>query len=115
MFDVIIWPGVAAAYIAVIDDGSDTVPSAPGHDPADLAESGRGLQLVDLLATQWGHHGHKAIDAGNGNTKRTLVWFRLDWPPATLPTPHDDEPPQARPSAVSRAHGAARSSQDRQR
>ncbi len=62
-----------------MDNGPDIVPAAPGHDPADLAESGRGLGLVELLATQWGHHGQHAIDAGNGNAKRTpgLVSPRL--------------------------------------
>ncbi len=74
-FQVIIWPGRTTAYIAVIDDGSHTTPTARRHRTAQLSESGRGLELVNLLATRWGHYGdHNA-------TTRTLVWFRLDWPP----------------------------------
>jgi anti-sigma regulatory factor (Ser/Thr protein kinase) len=78
-FEVIIWPGKTAAYVAVIDDGSSTIPAAGDNAPAELAESGRGLELVELLATQWGHYGHD-LTARDGATTRTLVWFRLDWP-----------------------------------
>ncbi len=74
-FQVIIWPGRTTAYIAVIGDGSNTTPTARHHDTADLSESGRGLELVNLLATRWGHYGD------HSRTTRTLVWFRLDWPP----------------------------------
>jgi len=74
-FQVIIWPGRTTAYLAVIDDGSHTTPTARHHGIADLSESGRGLELVNLLATRWGHYGNH-----NGTT-RTLVWFRLDWTP----------------------------------
>ncbi len=74
-FEVIIWPGAATAYIAVIDDGSPTTPAPRSHDPAELTESGRGLDLVELLTTRWGHHGN------HHETTRTLVWFRLDWNP----------------------------------
>ncbi len=73
-FQMIIWAGCTTAYIAVIDDGSHTTPAAHRHTTADLSESGRGLELVNLLATRWGHYGNH-----NGTT-RTLVWFRLDWP-----------------------------------
>lgn len=75
-FQVIVWPGHTTVYIAVIDDGSHTTPTAQSHDPADLSESGRGLELVDLMATSWGHHGD------HNGTVKTLVWFRLDCPPA---------------------------------
>ena len=74
-FQVIIWTGCTTAYIAVIDDGSHTTPTARHHGTADLSESGRGLELVNRLATHWGHHGDHTA------TTRTLVWFRLDWPP----------------------------------
>jgi anti-sigma regulatory factor (Ser/Thr protein kinase) len=67
-FDVIVWRGVTAACIAVLDDGTAQVP-APG--PADrLAEAGRGLALVNALAARWGHCG--------GTTGRA-VWFLLRW------------------------------------
>ncbi len=80
-FDVIIWPGTAAAYIAVIDDGSSTIPATGTHAPAELADCGRGLELIELMATQWGHHGwHDQVGPTHGRTQRTLVWFRLDWP-----------------------------------
>jgi len=74
-FEVIIWPGAATAYIAVIDDGSLTTPAPRSHQPAELSESGRGLDLVELLATNWGHYGR------HDETTRTLVWFRLEWIP----------------------------------
>src|SRR5690242_18969003 len=46
-------------------------------DAVDLAERGRGLQLVDVLAAAWGTL-HFADGKG--------VWFRLDVPPATFDT-----------------------------
>jgi anti-sigma regulatory factor (Ser/Thr protein kinase) len=44
----------AALRIEVSDEGPNAVPSvrAPSADPA--SEGGRGLRLVDLLATRWG-------------------------------------------------------------
>jgi sigma-B regulation protein RsbU (phosphoserine phosphatase) len=49
-------------------------PGAPARSGGDLAERGRGLLLVDQLASSWGtvHFGH-----GKG------VWFRLDCPDLT--------------------------------
>jgi len=80
-FDVIIWSGDGAAYVAVIDDGSGTVPAQGRHALGELADCGRGLELVELMATQWGHYGwHDQVEPGQGRTQRTLVWFRLDWP-----------------------------------
>ncbi len=79
-FEVIIWASQTATYIAVIDDGSATVPAPSFHPQPELAESGRGLELVDLLASQWGHHGHTSVCPDPDATSRTLVWFRLDWP-----------------------------------
>ena len=39
----------------VIDEGSATVPALRPDppEPAELAESGRGLQLVDMLSARW--------------------------------------------------------------
>lgn len=44
-------------------------PDSPGDDPLSLEEDGRGLLLVEALATDWGW-------TANGTGKR--VWFRLD-------------------------------------
>ena len=55
-----------AVVISVHDEGPGVpIPTQPG--PAD--ESGRGLPLVDALATTWGTHPHLA----GGKS----VWFRL--------------------------------------
>jgi anti-sigma regulatory factor (Ser/Thr protein kinase) len=70
-FDVIVWRGLSAACVAILDDGSDSAPAPREHDPLDLAESGYGLALVDQLSTRWGHH---TGDDG------TAVWFLLRWP-----------------------------------
>jgi anti-sigma regulatory factor (Ser/Thr protein kinase) len=55
--------------VEVIDDGGPTVPSVtaqPGEP--DLMEGGRGLRLVELLATRWGYH---------CDTAGTVTWFEL--------------------------------------
>lgn len=49
-----------------VEDTSEQVP-VPG-DPSHLSASGRGLELVDALATDWG-----AIREGAGK----IVWFEL--------------------------------------
>ena len=67
-FDVIVWRGVAAACIAVLDDGASQAPVPGRFDP--LREAGRGLALVDTLAARWGHCG--------GPTGRG-VWFLVRW------------------------------------
>lgn len=77
-FEVIIWPGKTNAYVAVLDDGSSTLPTPDLHDRAELAESGRGLELVELLSTRWGHYGHEGAGC-SPKTRRTLVWFQLEW------------------------------------
>ncbi|MFJ2031172.1 ATP-binding protein [Streptosporangium sp. NPDC087985] len=59
-------------HIEVIDDGSAT--SLPFIRAGDLdSDGGRGLLLVDLLATAWGTHQHD--HAGNA------VWFHLPHTP----------------------------------
>jgi anti-sigma regulatory factor (Ser/Thr protein kinase) len=69
-FDVIVWRGMSAACVAVLDDGSDSAPTPRDRDPLDHAESGYGLSLVDQLATRWGH---------NRYNDGTAVWFLLRW------------------------------------
>jgi serine/threonine-protein kinase RsbW len=67
-FQVTVYQGEAALLIAVKDDGSDQIPLP---SPADaLAEGGRGLTLVELIASRWGHC--------SGEHGRT-IWFELRW------------------------------------
>lgn len=62
-----------------VQDGSSD-PPVPRHEPADIAESGRGLDLVDSLADDWGWMPHA------DGTKST--WALITVPPAVgLPTP----------------------------
>jgi anti-sigma regulatory factor (Ser/Thr protein kinase) len=68
-FHETIYQGDSSLLIAVTDDGSDNVPR-PGHQADTLAESGRGLELVELIADRWDHCGD-----GQGCT----VWFELSW------------------------------------
>ena len=65
-FEIIICQGRATVRIAVADAGSPTVPAPVS--PGTLASSGRGLALVDALASRWGQH--------TGPQGRT-VWFEL--------------------------------------
>jgi anti-sigma regulatory factor (Ser/Thr protein kinase) len=55
--------------IEVIDDGGATVPAATAQAGGlDLLEGGRGLRLVEQLATRWSYH----CDAAG-----TVTWFEL--------------------------------------
>lgn len=65
-FEVIVWRGRKSVCVAVRDDGSQKSPSLPGTNPH--RESGRGLALVDALATRWGYE---------GNWAGRVVWFLL--------------------------------------
>jgi serine/threonine-protein kinase RsbW len=76
-FQVLVWRGRASACVAVLDDGSDTIPAPTPGVPGRLAESGHGLLTVQALAAWWGHHTYR-----DGSTRGTAVWFRLDWKPA---------------------------------
>src|SRR6266516_747070 len=67
-FQVTVYQGEAALLIAVKDDGSNKIPLP---SPADaLAEDGRGLTLVELIASRWGHCSDQ-----HGRT----IWFELRW------------------------------------
>jgi anti-sigma regulatory factor (Ser/Thr protein kinase) len=68
-FQVTIYQGESSLLIAVTDDGSDNVPT-PGHQADTLAEAGRGLELVELIADCWDYCGDD-----HGRT----VWFELSW------------------------------------
>ncbi len=75
-FQVVVGCGRACACVAVLDDGSDTVPRPVPGQRGRLAESGHGLLTVQALAAWWGHHSYR-----DGATRGTAVWFRLDWEP----------------------------------
>jgi two-component sensor histidine kinase len=69
LFEVIVWSGPSSACVAMLDGGSEGEPSRAGSDA--MRESGRGLTLVDALATRRGHAG----DSGG-----RVTWFVVRWP-----------------------------------
>jgi anti-sigma regulatory factor (Ser/Thr protein kinase) len=83
-FEVIVCRGQTSALIAVYDDGSDTPPAARGLDVT--SEDGRGLGVVALTASRWGHFGGKS---------GRVVWFEMCWdpPPADATRPTNLAPP----------------------
>ena len=68
-FHVTIYQGESSLLIAVRDDGSDKVPMS-GYEADTLAETGRGLELVELIADRWDHY---------GDEHSRTVWFELSW------------------------------------
>jgi serine/threonine-protein kinase RsbW len=76
-FQVVVWRGMASACVAVLDDGSDTIPTPTPGQTGRLAESGHGLLAVQALAAWWGHHTYR-----DGSIRGTAVCCRLDWTPA---------------------------------
>jgi anti-sigma regulatory factor (Ser/Thr protein kinase) len=56
--------------VEVVDDGGATVPAlkTADEDSEDLAEDGRGLQMVEMLSARWGHYSDAA---------GTVTWFEL--------------------------------------
>lgn len=63
--------------VEVRDEGSKNVPALRGFD--ELSEDGRGLALVDLIATRWGQ---------NGDEFERSVFFELRWShPQTTTSP----------------------------
>jgi hypothetical protein len=77
-FDVTIYRAETSVVIAVRDEGSDDAPAARPLDK--MAEDGRGLGLVELIADRWGHCGNE-----HGRT----IWLQLRWknPPTALEEP----------------------------
>jgi anti-sigma regulatory factor (Ser/Thr protein kinase) len=59
--------------VEVVDDGGQTVPAikTANGEGADLAEDGRGLQMVELLSARWSHYNDEDL---------TVTWFELDEP-----------------------------------
>jgi anti-sigma regulatory factor (Ser/Thr protein kinase) len=67
-FTVVVHPVNGTVRVEVHDGGSETPPDIRSAD--DQAVSGRGLGLVESLATRWGHL---------GNRDGRVVWFEVDW------------------------------------
>jgi hypothetical protein len=74
-----LWPG--GARIVVCDAGGPATPQL--RDPGELAESGRGLQVVDAVAAAWGSFragGAQAVwcDLGKplGNSGEAWAWLQ---------------------------------------
>ena len=67
-FDVTICQRETSLLSVVKDGGSEKTPRPRPVDA--LAEDGRGLGLVDLVADRWGHC---------GNERGRTVWFELRW------------------------------------
>jgi anti-sigma regulatory factor (Ser/Thr protein kinase) len=66
-FEVTVQHDASCVRVQVTDDGSGTIPAQVPH-PAAFGSSGRGLAMVDAMATRWGHH-----RSGHGRA----VWFEL--------------------------------------
>jgi anti-sigma regulatory factor (Ser/Thr protein kinase) len=70
-FEVTVFHTGHSLRIEVRDDGAKTVPVARTvEDLADLAENGRGLELVTLIADRWGQW---------GNEYGRSIFFELRW------------------------------------
>jgi anti-sigma regulatory factor (Ser/Thr protein kinase) len=67
-FTVVVAPDAGRVRVEVHDGGSDNAPGV--RPPGSPEESGRGLDLVQTLATHWGHLG--------GRDGR-VVWFEVEW------------------------------------
>jgi anti-sigma regulatory factor (Ser/Thr protein kinase) len=67
-FTVVVHPLDGMVRVEVHDGGSDTPPGIRSAD--DQAVSGRGLGMVESLATRWGHLGDR-----DGR----VVWFEVEW------------------------------------
>ena len=81
-FVVAICHGPGRVKVTVTDGGSATRPVVAPEAP-ELAVSGRGLLLVDVLADRWGYASdldHPAADRAGGTSG--AVWFELPCSPA---------------------------------
>jgi anti-sigma regulatory factor (Ser/Thr protein kinase) len=83
-FEVIVCRGQTSALVAVYDDGSGRPPATRGLDTT--SENGRGLGVVALTTSRWGHFGGKS---------GRVVWFEMCWdpPPADATRPANPVPP----------------------
>ncbi len=67
-FTVNVYRGDTRLMISVRDDGSGQAPTVRAG--GEVAESGYGLGLVELMADGWGHC---------GGPRCRVVWFTLEW------------------------------------
>jgi anti-sigma regulatory factor (Ser/Thr protein kinase) len=67
-FTVVVHSSTGMVRVEVHDGGSEASPGVSAPD--DLATTGRGLGLVESLATRWGNLGDR-----DGR----VVWFEMDW------------------------------------
>ena len=77
-----------SARVEVIDDGSDQTPRTHSGQ-AHLADDGRGLRIVEAVASSWG---------ATGDDHGTTTWFQLDAEPHPehLPAKSADDDRHAR-------------------
>lgn len=78
-FDIAVIVAGGNVRVEVGDAGSGSVPVPQERAAYDIADHGRGLDLVEALSTRWG-----TTDRDHGR----VVWFELRTPEA----PDDDEP-----------------------
>jgi anti-sigma regulatory factor (Ser/Thr protein kinase) len=70
-FEVTVFRGDRSLRVEVRDDGATTIPAVRTADDLDgLAECGRGLELVALIASRWGQC---------GDEYGRSVFFELRW------------------------------------
>lgn len=67
-FVVNVYRGDTRLMVTVRDNGSDQAPAVQSR--GEVAESGYGLGLVELMAHGWGHC---------GGPRSRVVWFTLEW------------------------------------
>lgn len=66
----------ASSFVVTVTDDDDTLVAVPTAAPDRDALSGRGLHLVDKIASDWGAVQH--------DSRGKSVWFRLDAAPSRL-------------------------------
>lgn len=71
-FEVTVYASDGWARVEVRDLGGPELPRPQHRDPHDASEHGRGLDLVEALATAWGTE-PRADGLGR------VVWFELTW------------------------------------
>jgi anti-sigma regulatory factor (Ser/Thr protein kinase) len=86
-FEVTVHCAHDSLRVEVRDDGSTTVPAVGGLD--ELSGDGRGLTLVDLIATRWGQ---------SGDEFGRSVFFELCWSYPQTTTSHTNAPTVSPPA-----------------
>lgn len=71
-FEVVVHTAAGWVRVEVRDLGSPELPRPQHRDPYDVSEHGRGLDLVEALASKWG------VEPRSDGLGRT-VWFELVW------------------------------------